>query len=504
MKYMNKWYIACLAMVLCCLVSACSDDEDVAPAEVSFTAPGDFDMASLDSCESIVNTFELTSNCAWNLCSDRMWVKLSLHADGEFYNDIQGAEGTHKVYIKVTNEARSFDDAKANVTLMAGNVSKSVVTIERKGKGNEFALLSKNGTVLEKIEIGSNASIWVAPDANFDCSIIAYPDWLVEPEVVDGGFKLAVISSLELYPYKKEGTVIFGNADESVTYEVPVVYAWEPTYIMIESDHTPWDWNVTLDGKTFLQEVLSASGEYVETIVENAFEYNVTCLNYDYKLIPAQVYEGKLVPMDVARSWIRTSRNDSDPSKVTVSVTSLSSDSRSGCLFAVPAGYYNNFMDSLLASSNATDFIDSNLSYVMLELQQRELENRDGFVITAEDGTLIDEVSIEDEYYEYLCSEFGTTDITSCYLVPGNTYIIEPKLNKDDWGGNLNIQYLDGVQENPELMDWGINKQPKPDSDGLYKVKIKVPKKFNKEVLMRLYTPDGVNIKALLIRPVTQ
>ena len=101
MKYINKWYIACLAMAFCCLVSACSED-DVTPVEATFTAPGEFDMASLDSCESIVSSFEITSNGAWNLCSDKMWVKLSLQADGEFFNDVQGGEGTHTVYIKVS------------------------------------------------------------------------------------------------------------------------------------------------------------------------------------------------------------------------------------------------------------------------------------------------------------------------------------------------------------------------------------------------------------------
>ena len=92
--------MACLAMVLCCWVSACSDEEELVPVEVSFTAPVAFDMAALDSCESIVSSFELTSDGAWHLSSDKMWVKLSLQGDGEFYNDIQGGEGVHTVYIK--------------------------------------------------------------------------------------------------------------------------------------------------------------------------------------------------------------------------------------------------------------------------------------------------------------------------------------------------------------------------------------------------------------------
>ena len=98
MKYISKLYIATLAIVAGSLVLACSNEEQIAPVEVSFTSPGEFDMASLDSCESIVNSFELTSSGTWNLYSDKMWVKLSLQPDGEFFNDIQGGEGKHTIY----------------------------------------------------------------------------------------------------------------------------------------------------------------------------------------------------------------------------------------------------------------------------------------------------------------------------------------------------------------------------------------------------------------------
>ncbi len=499
MKYISKWFVACLAMALCCLAVACFDEEDIVPVEVSFTAPGEFDMASLDSCESIVSSFELTSNGAWSLFSDKMWVKLSLQADGEFFNDIQGGEGTHTVYIKVTNDARGFGNAKANVTVVAGGVSKSVATIERAGKKHEFSLLSSEGDVLDKIEIGTDATVWVAPVANFDCSIISCPAWLSAPEAVDGGFILNVATTY--VPYEKEDTVVFGNIDGNVTYKVPVAYVgMERTLMKIEGDNTPWGWKVSPDGKTFLQETTSASGENVETVVENALDFSVTCFNYDYNLVSLQVNNGKLEEMSTEESWIIATQDENVPSRLSVSVAEMEASSRSGYLFAVPAAMYGNFADSLAASSDVDTFVDSNISYVVLEVEQKSLESTDGFIITDADGAAV-ACATEEEYYEWLCSEYSIEDLTTCNLVPGKNYTIVTRLNTSEWQGNFAITDLEGAHQ--RLKSWG-NPSPELGEDGLYRMNITVPASLNKTVILRLYTPQIVNIKALVIRPVSQ
>ena len=491
--------MACLAMVLCCWVSACSDEEELVPVEVSFTAPVAFDMAALDSCESIVSSFELTSDGAWHLSSDKMWVKLSLQGDGEFYNDIQGGEGVHTVYIKVTNEARGFDNSQATVKVIAGNKSQDVIKIGRAGVEHEFSLLSSEGEVINKIEIGTDATVWVAPVANFDCSILSCPVWIGEPEALDGGFTLNVASSF--IPYEKEGVVTFGNIDGSKVYEVPVAYVgMEPTLMKIEGDNTPWGWKVSLDGKTFMQETTTASGENVETIVENALEFSVTCLNYDYELIAAEENNGKLSLMDADESWIIASQKVDNPSLVSVSVSASTASSRSGYLFAVPAAMYSNFADSLAASSDVDTFIDSNLSYVVLEVEQKSLEATDGFIITGANGTAVSSV-VEEEYYEWLCSEFSITDLTACELVPGESYTIVTRLNASDWQGNFAITDLEGAHQRPK--SWG-NPEAILGEDGLYRLNITVPASLNKTIILRLYTPQIVNIKALVIRPVTK
>ena len=490
-------------MAFCCLVSACSDEEEIVPVEVSYTAPGEFDMASLDSCDAVYSSFELTSNGAWSLYSDKMWVKLSLQADGEFFNDVKGGEGTHTVYIKVTNDARGFNDAKATVTLVAGAESKSVVVVDREGKEHEFALLSGEGEAIEKIEIGTEATVWVAPVANFDCSILSCPEWLAAPEALDGGFTLSVAAAY--VPYNKEGTVTFGNVDGNITYEVPVAYVgMDPTLMEIDGENTPWGWRVSLDGKTFMQEVTSASGETVETIIEGALEFSVRCFNYDCRLVTAEVNDGKLAVMSAEDSWILASQNDGNPSQVSIAVSESSVTSRSGYLFAVPEAMYSNFTDSLAASNDVDAFVDSNLSYVVLEVEQKSLESTDGFIITDADGAAVSCVA-EEEYYEWLCSEFSITDLTACELVPGESYTIVTRLNANEWQGNFALENIDD-RKSVRLSSWGIknNNNPVLGEDGLYRFNITVPASLNKTVILRLYTPQTVNIKALVIRPVTK
>ena len=498
-NYINRWYIACLALVLCCLAAACSDEEGSVPVEVSFTAPGAFDMDCLDSCGSVVSSFELTSDGAWSVCSDKMWVKLSLQPDGDFYNDVQGGAGVHTVYVKVTNDARGFNASQATVSVMAGGKTQAVVTIEREGKEHTFALLSSEGVELDKIVIGTDATVWVAPDTNFECSVLSCPEWIAEPEALSGGYTLNVGQSF--VPFNSEGVVTFGNIDGSIVYDVPVEYVGMDASIMnIEGDYTPWGWKVSLDGKTFVQEASSAAGDDVETLVEDELLCYATCLNYDYRFVPVKVENDSLSIMDTDESWIFAAQDVDDPARVSVSVAPLESGRREGYLFAAPSSVYDNFIDSLTSSSDIDAFVDSNLSYVVFEIEQRDLESTDGFIITDSRGTRV-ECTTEGEYYEWLCSEFKITDLTTCNLVPGQSYTIDTKFNASDWEGNFAITDL--KHTNQRLKLWG-NPKPECGADGIYRLTITVPETLDKTIVLRLYTPQIVNLKAIVIRPATK
>ena len=502
MKYIGKWYMACLALVLGCLAVACTEEEENVPVEATFTAPTDFDLADLETRGCVMDSFKVTSNGVWQVYSNRTWVKLSFEKDGYYFNDVQGVEGTYTVYMKITADELDFNESEAVVTLLAGGKKQNVATIRRNAKAYTFALLSSEGEEVDGIEIGTDASIWVTPSANFECSILSWPDWLAEPEALSGGYTLNVLK--ESVPFVKNGTVTFGNIDRTVVYDIPVVYSgMDPETIEIEGEYTPWGWEVELDGKTFLQETTTASGENVKTVVENSLVYSVTCLDYDYRLLATQVKDGKLSLMDEEESWIVASKDAGDPSQLGISVKPSTVDLRSGFLFAVPAALYDNFMDSLAVSSDVDAFVDSNINFVVLELEQKSLEGTDGFVITDSNGAAVD-CTVEGEYYEWLCSEYSITDLTTCNLVPGKSYTLVTRLNATDWQGDFALTDLEGVSV--RLKSWGITATNNPvlGEDGLYRFNINVPSTLDKPVILRLCTPNIVNIKALVIRPATK
>ena len=146
----------------------------------------------------------------------------------------------------------------------------------------------------------------------------------------------------------------------------------------------------------------------------------------------------------------------------------------------------------------------SNISDVVLEVEQKSLEGTDGFIITDADGAPV-ACNVEEEYYEWLCSEFSITDLTACELVPGKSYTIVTRLNANDWQGDFALENIDD-RTSVRLKSWGITASNNPvlGEVGLYRFNITVPASLGKEVMLRLYTPQIVNLKALVIRPVTE
>ena len=300
--------------------------------------------------------------------------------------------------------------------------------------------------------------------------------------------------------------VTFGNIDGSVVYDIPVVYSgMDSTIIRIDGEHTPWNWKVSLDGKTFIQESLSTSGEDEEVIVENSLLFNVTCFNYDYKLLSVQVNDGKLAKMDESESWILASQDKNDLSQLSISVAALESGSRSGYLFAIPAANYDRFVDSLAVSIDEDTFIDSHTDYVVAAIEQKEFRDTDGFVITDSNGNLV-ECFVESEHYA-LCYDFGidSVDVMACNLVPGGVYTINTKLTAEDWK-DKKIAIVEKTVEGYKSIfasNWGSPKAVLGD-DGTYSFNITVPTGLDKMVIFRLYNVGPINVKALVVRPVAE
>ena len=60
-----------------------------------------YDLADLEKTDYIITPIEFSSTTTWKAMSDKIWVLFSTTEDGEYYNDIMGAAGVHKIYMKI-------------------------------------------------------------------------------------------------------------------------------------------------------------------------------------------------------------------------------------------------------------------------------------------------------------------------------------------------------------------------------------------------------------------
>lgn len=503
MKNMNRILIASLSIAACLFLGACTDDEEKAPVEFSFTALDGADTSLLDEQDEVIGSFELDATGDWSLYSDKIWATLSLDYDGEFFNDLRGNEGKYTVYVKVTNEARTFNGSQAVITVLAGDREEVVATVVRPAKSYAFGAIDAEGAGIESLNIGYDAESWVGFDANFDCAIISYPQWMNEPLATDGGYTVSVADDCQ--PMPQNGELLFGNADGTIKYSLPVAYSgMDPEKIVIGSDYNPWGWYVTLDGKSFSFESNDPSGETVVTTVEGCLDFTVKCLNYDCRFIMLEEHDSVLYASssDDETAWVNVLRSDEEKSRVSVSVepfdATTANRSRTGYLFAVPAALYENFMAALAANPKSLEFVDEHLSFVLLQITQKDLKGTVGFEITDASGAAVECVA-EEEHYEWLCSEYSITDVTTATLVPGERYTLNTKLTPAEWAKNFGLSYLDGGSV--RISRWSL--ETVLGEDGLYRVSFTVPATLDEPVIFRLYTPQIINIKALVIRPAT-
>ena len=148
-----------------CAFTACSSDDDNAianypmqPSSFKLINMEPYDLADLDKTDYIITPIEFSSTTTWKAMSDKIWVLFSTTEDGEYYNDIMGAAGVHKIYMKITNDARTFEPAGARVTFNYGGYTYDLGTIYRHAKLHATTILDEAGNAVSAIEIDGSSS----------------------------------------------------------------------------------------------------------------------------------------------------------------------------------------------------------------------------------------------------------------------------------------------------------------------------------------------------------
>jgi hypothetical protein len=308
-------------------------------------------------------------------------------------------------------------------------------------------------------------------------------------------------------------------ANNSLThkYELPINYVgMNPDIINIEGD-SPWGWIVSLDGHEFKKDKASLSDDSEDAVVYGSLNMNVVCRDYSYKFVFTENVSEKLYIKEGEEAWIRGKRDDITPEKVTITVAEFEEkSSRAGYLFAVPDAMYENFKSTVEAGKDTITFASRNDSisiynYVLADVVQKDA----GFKVFRidEEGNEVEEIICESDenadYYIKLSSEFTIDDVMACDVELGKRYVINTKLTSDEWSSNNGAWHDINAKSDEDIFPIKrlFKTKVKEHVDGYYRVTIEIPdawadgyEELDKNIILRLFTSEGVNIKALVLR----
>ena len=501
MKKIKYIFLIGMLAVAATAFVACNDDDDATPpATFELVNASSYDIAELDEKDFVVSSIEFNTNTDWRVYSDKIWVLFSTTEEGDYFNDISGVSGAHKIYMKITNDARTFEPAGAKVAFSYGGEEYKFGTIYRHAKTHSSGIVDENNNSVDEVVIDATASATIAIKASYDYGIKSYPEWIAEPTLYNGSYILNVID--EFVPYALDGDFVIASADGSVEHTYPITYSgMNPSVMRIEGDYSPWGWEVALDGKTFRYEGTSLEGETTEITVENSLPFTAKCFNYDYTLVCATENSDGSIKI-AADAWLWAEQSSSTKSAIEVYAKPFAATdarSRKGYLFAVPTGIYGDFMAAMSSAADALTFVDEHIDYVVVEATQKDIFAPDGFIVTDATGATVECTKETDsDLYTWVSSELSVTDVYSITGVYGNTYTVNLLITPDEGNPAFAIYDADGVVPGRR---WGSPTISK-NADGYFELKLKVPaaSNFTKPLILRIHR-NNVNIKALIIKP---
>lgn len=481
---------------------ACSDDDNSAqgPLEPLFPEPQKV------SCEvGATEVLEFDVDVAWSLASSAIWCEISTDNETFAYN-ISGKADKQNVFIRVSDLAQEFEETTANITLTRNGWDEVIAVVYRAPKGYTLRVIDSDGNDVESVKISSNGTVRFDVDANFGFGISEYPDWLNEPTVTSDDnalygkkYKFDVLEEFE--PYALNGTIMFVDEQNRVSYPYEISYSGMDSQKIEISGETPWGWNLSSDGTLFSVNS-SISGSNIE--YTGAVPYGVRCFNYDCRFVCFEEVENSLKLMTEENSWLNITVDADDVSKVLVSGEAYPAEtegSRKAYLYAVPVAAYDAFME-LYAEVSDLSFIDSTYNNVMMEVTQISdyVDLTTGFEVTDYAMNTIECFEESDEAILALLNEkYALESEIYAISVDFGTYIsINTKLGDERWEGwkTDNIVLLD--IEGNEIDKATVSKyEVAMNSNDEYYISLNAPAE---PMIVLLKGNDGTYIKALVVK----
>lgn len=352
-----KHFYVCLAVLVTCMMMACSDDEanpEITPglgSEIYFS-----DAMNFDSNEGI-NYLNFSTNKAWtisvaNTVNDNRWCTVS---------ETNGQAGDISVQIHVdANEG--YDDRNVVLTIQVGELAKTVMITQKQKDAltlttDRFEVDQEGGTI--DVEVKSNISYEVViPDE--------YKSWITQKAAGRGltasnlSFEIAVSEEYD----KREGEIIIQSG--AIT-EVVKVYQTGGGIILLTQN----DYPVSDEGETIAVEIKSNCDFEVKMPdvdwITTANARSVSSHTLYYTVNPNETYDGReaeIVFLDKNNSNVRDTLHIRQVQKDAILLSekeySISADGGT-----IDIALQTNIEYSYSVSETASDWIIDNQSRVL-------------------------------------------------------------------------------------------------------------------------------------------
>ena len=348
-KFSLNGVFAILAMVFS--MSACSDDDN----DEATAAFPEKQTVSCKEGETKELTFDVGAN--WQLTSSATWCKFV--ADGVEDYSLSGSAGKQTVTLKITDESLKFDESTVAQLVMIIGANKAIVAdVVRDNKNRSLKIYDMDGNEIQQIEVGYDDYLSFTVEANFHFAATNRPEWLdIAGNAIVGSAnknvegKVKIINDAQFMKYVQNGELTFADENGVESYTFPLVYkGMNPRTIKI-LDANPWNWEVTLDGKTFTQTSSSGASSTTSTSTYNNFvPVTIQALNDDFVPVYVQkVVEYGMTQMRISGEdevdWMHLDdKSGKGEARLTVDATS---EEREGYVLVFPHAIYDEIKSDL-------------------------------------------------------------------------------------------------------------------------------------------------------------
>lgn len=370
-KFTLGWFFISLLMAFA--VTACDDDDNDV---VNVTFP---EKQTIGGAVNETKSLTFDAVADWTLTSSTTWcyfiteeTPAAKAAEGVKEYAISGKAGKQTVTIGISEEGQEYDQATVASIIIRMNGQEAVLAeVTRNAAGRTFKLYKKGEgdawvevSAEEGIEAGYDNFIQYKAEANFRFAATNRPEWLsIEGGSIVGTTNQAVLFGIKVIEnrpdfskYAQKGNLNFQDEEGKSVFTYAVDYKGMNPEAMSYEGPKQWNWEVSLDGKSFIQTNQGISGGSESSSYNKFVEFTITALNDQFYPIYVEEYTdfqgnpGYEYFLADESAWMKLEVKDAKTGKARVTVSQLDPEQsdieeRTGYVFAFPKALYDKIAE---------------------------------------------------------------------------------------------------------------------------------------------------------------